>query len=647
MRRILTTILLTLVGAALHCQPTRELDSLHQVIAQSADTQKFWAMSRLGQFYIDSASDVEYEQLSGILQFAETIDYPKGVISANFELGAHFQRHGEYERAIEYFAIAWKYSRDREDQEGVARCLMGIGRCYMDQSAFRRAHQCYLRALHIWKSVGDRQMEARAYGVLGNVNHQMENFERARMYYNKECDLLAQLEAHQFRYFCVGSIAIVDLAMGQHASAIKGFREELSILRKLGDSREIARARMNLAVAYSHAGEHQRAAMELDSSIQYFQDHEYLLPLVKAKTVRASVASELGDFNYAQELLDSCLALTYQMRSPGVREEIFHNLADLNSNKKNFERALYYYKLRVALRDSILNKENEQTLAELEHSFESERIRFENEQLKAKAQLQETELRGRNFVLTVIIFGGLLLLMVAIFLYSRKVAIEKQRAANFARDSAALEQQLLRSQMNPHFIFNAMNSIQSFIMHSDKKIANTYLSKFANLMRMVLENSQEALINLDDELMALNLYIELEALRFEKKFTYEVNVDKEIDPEEVKVPPLIVQPYVENAIHHGLLPKNAAGSLRIDVSAKEDTLVISVEDDGIGRERSRELNKRSGKEHQSVGMSITKSRLDFLNINRGNLISVKVSDVYDSNGTPEGTRVTINIPLSA
>jgi ligand-binding sensor domain-containing protein len=203
------------------------------------------------------------------------------------------------------------------------------------------------------------------------------------------------------------------------------------------------------------------------------------------------------------------------------------------------------------------------------------------------------------------------------------------------------ELQALRLQMNPHFIFNTLNSIQSFILKNDTDKAVNYLGKFSQLMRMILTNSTETYISVREELKALRYYLEIENLRFENKFSYAIIVDKAIDEEFMEIPPMIIQPYVENAIIHGLLHKEEKGHINIRLSLTGHHILWVIEDNGIGREKARQMQQASGLYRKSKGMLITRERLQVLNENNNEDFSIHIMDLTDEKGQPSGTRVEV------
>lgn len=211
---------------------------------------------------------------------------------------------------------------------------------------------------------------------------------------------------------------------------------------------------------------------------------------------------------------------------------------------------------------------------------------------------------------------------------------------------AEIEMRALRAQMNPHFIFNSLNSINKYILKNDHANASRYLTRFAKLIRLILDNSNSKEVALSAELDALKLYIEMETLRFTNKFEYEINADTDINADILQVPPLIIQPYVENAIWHGLLHKETGGRLVVTISkAAEDMLQCIIEDNGIGRKRASELKSKSATTNKSLGMKLTEERIVMLNQYTSLHASVSIIDLENSSGEAIGTKVILNIPV--
>ena len=222
----------------------------------------------------------------------------------------------------------------------------------------------------------------------------------------------------------------------------------------------------------------------------------------------------------------------------------------------------------------------------------------------------------------------------------------KEEKNSLRRQISESERMALRSQMNPHFVFNALNSIQHFITMEDEMSANYYLSQFSKLIRRVFENSKETFISLENEITTLKLYLELEALRFEGKFEYELIVGEEIDTYDTELPSMIIQPFVENAIWHGLMPKRGEPpKLTVAFEQAPQHLVCIVKDNGIGRKAAGAVSKKNLSEHKSSGISNTVRRLNLLSKMEGKHANVEITDLVDEQDKALGTLVTIKIPI--
>jgi hypothetical protein len=252
----------------------------------------------------------------------------------------------------------------------------------------------------------------------------------------------------------------------------------------------------------------------------------------------------------------------------------------------------------------------------------------------------------------VILISSLFLLVASYLFYNNRInllkkknvaEIEKVRVLDDIRNS---QLSALKAQMNPHFIFNVLNSIQEIILLNDKKQANTYLGKFADLMRLILDQSNKVAISLDDELRSLKLYLELEALRFEEYFEYEIKVADMLYTYNIRIPAMLIQPYVENAIKHGLMHKLGEKKLLLSFSLFNDnTLLCVITDNGIGRKRSYEINRMREKKHTSFATGATQRRLELLNQGKEQTITVSFVDLKDEHGIDSGTKVLLYIPL--
>lgn len=244
---------------------------------------------------------------------------------------------------------------------------------------------------------------------------------------------------------------------------------------------------------------------------------------------------------------------------------------------------------------------------------------------------------------------GLIVLLVAYSVYRGRLENVRQKErlkSEFQRKLHDVEMQALRSQMNPHFLFNSLNSIQMFIVKNQVKEAVEHLDNFSRLVRLILQNTRNPLVPLKDEVEALNLYMEMENLRFKTKFSHRIEVDPQINMHQQDIPPMLLQPFVENAIWHGIQHKKYEGEVIVRIGRNEQHLICEIEDNGIGRKAAREIQENTNRVHRSLGMKITKDRIQMMNETQGVPARIEIIDLYGAAGIAQGTKVTVYLPLT-
>ena len=324
-------------------------------------------------------------------------------------------------------------------------------------------------------------------------------------------------------------------------------------------------------------------------------------------------------------------------------------LSEIYKTVGNYDKALTSYQKYVDLVDLIYAKKE----AEIEDASEfSKTLAFKQNRINILEKDRELSENQVNFIekeqelikesnrrqrlIIYVLIAGLLLLFVVLFLMYKSNQQKK-----IANNLLALKS--LRIQMNPHFIFNALNSVNGFIAKNDERTANKYLTDFSTLMRAVLENAEKDFIPLVEEIALIKLYLKLEHARFKEKFDYTFELDKEINIDNFAIPPMLLQPYIENAVWHGLRYKEDKGKLAIKIQQKDkNTLTVSIIDDGIGRKKSMQLKTKNQLKKTSKGMGNISSRIAILNEMYAGKVSVKISDLFE-NG--EGTSVLMNLRI--
>ncbi|MDH5413992.1 MAG: histidine kinase [Flavobacteriaceae bacterium] len=369
---------------------------------------------------------------------------------------------------------------------------------------------------------------------------------------------------------------------------------------------------------------------------------------------KSKVKLDLGNAYIKQNKLDKAIPLLEESASEAesindieTQKDAIQKLSEVYVSLGNDDKALSNYKKYVSLVDQLYRqKENEineivnlnKDLAEKQNRITS--LEKDRELSESKLQLYQSENRltieneRRQKIIIYALLAGLILLLFSLFWM-----FKSNRQRRLANNLLALKS--LRTQMNPHFIFNALNSVNSFIAQNDERTANRYLTDFSTLMRSVLVNSEEDFISLEKELELLNLYLKLEHSRFKDKFDYEIIVDDQIEQDLFQIPPMLLQPYIENAVWHGLRYKKEKGFLKVALFKKDDeTIIIEITDNGIGRTKSAELKTEHQKKQQSKGLDNIEQRIKILNEMYKDKVDVLIEDLYDDK---TGTKVILTI----
>lgn len=317
-------------------------------------------------------------------------------------------------------------------------------------------------------------------------------------------------------------------------------------------------------------------------------------------------------------------------------------LARLNHRMGRDGQAYDHHVRYAALKDSLFNEESSKRIQDLRMRYEVDLKDKQLELLERTRELQQAKL-DRQRALFYYLVGGVIVLLVfgwvAIHLYL------KQRRSAFQRALLETEQKALRAQMNPHFIFNVLNSIQYFASRHDTDSVVLYLRKFTRLIRAILEQSRTPLIPLSQEIATLTLYLELEKMRFEDKFDHRIEVAPGLRPEALRIPGMLVQPIVENAIKHGITHKEGEAQVDIRFEDAGDLLRCTVTDNGIGRDAARMHSGAGENGHLSAATDIIRERMEALSTIHGLRSTCTTEDLTDRNGRAVGTRVVLDMPV--
>jgi len=344
----------------------------------------------------------------------------------------------------------------------------------------------------------------------------------------------------------------------------------------------------------------------------------------------------LGHLEQARRIAD---ATRYRKGLVAAHEALAHLHRALGNDGLAYEHHVRF----AALKDSLFNEESSKRIGELRMRYEVDLKDNQLELLERTRELQQAKLDRQRILFQYLVVGFIVLLILGWVAVSQYV---KQRRSAFQRMLLETEQKALRAQMNPHFIFNVLNSIQYFASRNDTASVVLYLRKFTRLIRAILEQSRDPLIPLSQEISTLSLYLELEKMRFEDKFDYHIALDPAIEPELVRIPGMLVQPVVENAIKHGITHKEGEAHVDIRFETANGMLRCTVTDNGIGREAAGRMDAGlNGNGHLSAATEIIRERMDALSTTHRIRASCTTDDLHDGTGRPIGTRVVLDMPM--
>ncbi len=450
-----------------------------------------------------------------------------------------------------------------------------------------------------------------------------------------EVPTLYQVYINLAKYYCEKS---ADLTFFQPDSAVHYAKLGLAGLREINYDYGVAIAQHQLSSAIllqkNPSREQLNEALEMSiASVSFFKNSRDQNSYFQSLTSEAKARIALGEIQTPIEIGKELIS-----EKSTKKREGYDVLVKAYSNKGDFRTSLKYYQLMTAIDDSLYKMQKTRKLEELQTKYETEKKEAEIQNLTQASSIKTLELhKQRQWIL----IGGVSMLLLfasglAFYFHSQKERVKTRT------EKMEIEQRFLRSQLNPHFIFNAIGSIQSFMLQKDPIQANEYMTKFAGLMRQILAHSRQNYITLAEETKMLKNYLDLQQLYSEKEFSYTLELGEGMDEDEIMIPPMFVQPFIENAIEHGL--QKEKGDIKVHFEMVENTISITISDNGIGISTSKQQRQATNPIYESLATSIINERIR--NFNRGKIgnISLKINDILQA-GKAKGTQVSIQLPF--
>ncbi len=528
---------------------------------------------------------------------------------------------------------------------GKSLAQINLGILLYTSANFDASNKAFFRAIDYAEACGAMRLKAVSLNNIGDNFKTIKDFERSREYARQAIDINIKIKAWRGVAINYELLQQSDLEEKLYDEAKNHLLMGMPFALRSNDS-------YVLSQFYVGFGKLMAINNKTDSAIWYFQEAMYKArqetELRNQFQVYVAEATYLKNISVQKKivLLDSALKIASKTSYMEGISKAAEQLSMAYDQAANKDSSLFYYRMYRKSADSLFSENNKRNVIIKESEWMIKRKEIENKHLLELSQLQHKDLAIKNSLLIAVLISLLLAIIIGFFIYRNADAKEKRTEATLKQKIAEIKMQVLRTQMNPHFIFNSLNGIENFMMQNEKRLASDYLNKFTRLIRTILDSSLNELIPVAKDMEALQLYIDLQQLRFNNKFTYTSYVNPQIVDGDYKVPSLIIQPFVENAIEHGIAHSERTDcTLSVTAAINGSHLLYVIEDNGIGRQQAAEYNQQNKRQHKSLGIAITEDRIRIFNGTEKGASDIVITDLYDSNNEPCGTRVDVKIKL--
>lgn len=564
---------------------------------------------------------------------------------ATYSKGTAFYYIGNYDSALIYWEKALVLFAQTDNQKRMGDCFQNIGQIYKLKGNYIKANENNNSGLQIFEKLNLQDRTANMLNIFGNLNIDMGNLDIAEKYYMRALDIYTLIRNQDVnnKYIQLGyavthnNLGMLGSEKSDYANARFFFEKAREQFAELQDSFYLAFVYHNLGIVNSKLENYHE-------SESYFNQSEQINTSFKNVQLRSMTLTAKGDLMLKRK--DPSKALVYYHDSQKIAESnnlvsvIVSNLKGMSDTYRmlaDYRNSLLCFEKYAILKDSLLTESKYREIMELQTLYETEK--------KEKLIIRKDEqIRQQIYVFSLVSFLVVSALIILFFVYRTREIRKRYKLENELNMST---QKALISQMNPHFIFNALNSVNLYILKNDKISSNLFLTNFTDLIRKVLENSQFHFISLYDELETLKAYMELEKARFTNKFDYEITTSEQIQLNDHSIPAMILQPFVENAIWHGFSTLEGNGKIRIEIKEPSPSmLMIVIEDNGIGREKAKEIMSQNGKIKKSFGTKLVGDRLSLFNRLNKTDFRFEYQDIYDEAGISRGTKVCVFLPAN-
>lgn len=608
-----------------------KLDSLRSLLTASRDTSQVELLIQIAREYkLLSPDSTNYYGIKA-KAMAEKLGYQHGLIGALFMQGQAQEMLSKLDSGLFYYSRAEALLKEYPDTLLLASVYTGFGGIYY-QDIPHKAMTYFIKATKLYETFGNPELLAGSYSNVAIILNANGQDEKALSYYHKALRLSEEYDLVDKKLPILINLAAYYEHREEYDSARYYADACYQISKSRGFKYGMARALLILPKVYSANEFYSDALRTAREGKELFKE---LGDEVRSLSITYSEAVALKGLGRYEAALELCLSFLDKGQDMDIfMEDIYELTAEVYADLGMASEALAYRKMFFEEYKEATIEEHRGLISELETKYDTEKKSKEIENLNARAVIQELKIEQQNLLigLGVLAFA---LVLILVLLFFRQRHLKKQN------EVLSLEQKLLRFQMNPHFIFNALGAIQGYIIKNDPLKGTSFLAKFSSLMRQVLEHSRQSTIPLEEEVNTLTNYLDLQKLRFDNRFDYEIKVSDDLDLSETQIPPMFAQPFIENSLEHGISGMKEGGKIDIAFSRVADNIQVVITDNGTGLKETEVVQKG----HRSLASVITRERIQMLSTTLGRKASLAIKNLKDDTKGSCGVEVIITLPI--
>ena len=679
-KTLITVFIFLQILASGQVQPIlspHQIDSLQKLLPGSDIKENVDILNALAAHYAPINFDSSIMYSAQAVRIGSVYGYPLGIGVGRLNTGNAYYFIMDFKNALLSYLSALRIFEEHNIKKEAGDAYLQIGNINFFIKQTEKSISSYRTALRYYQSIGDEALVANVFEAMSLAmdNLKYEPIDSSLHYGHKLLKYARKVDdryREAFALMVLGQIYIHGIILATAYQKAHAFSDSaLKIAMEFNYLDLISIVNLNLGSLHSYDSvcPGSNAVIDLKQSRVYFDKALSAAKEWKSGGTAALIYNDLaylsieeGKYDEAEKYLDLCEAtlndyFRYEWKRNSVarigysfgkiiefflaqrtKSDNYDARLKLANAKGEYQKAAKYMQLYYSSKDTLNAAQQSQQLELLMAEAEAEKT-----DQKFRMLSQENELSQLRLSQTRLIFAGgaagvlIISLFLLLFFQRKKMKAEQ--------NSHALEQKLLRSQMNPHFIFNSLASIQNFVVNQKASEASIYLARFSQLVRNILDSTVDESVPLQKEIETIQNYLELQKVRYSGQFEFSLTVDENINKESMMIPPMLAQPFIENSIEHGIKYKETPGQIDIRFNLEGDLIRFEVEDNGVGREKAKEIELKQKRIHRSMSTSITHERLIKLNKKMRHKIKMEITDLKDDLGAARGTKVSFGIPV--